>query len=633
MSSTLSSQSTRLSGRTLPVGAEPQGDRGVHFRVWAPDHQDVQVVFEDGQPPCRLEKEPEGYFSALASGARAGMGYKFSIDGGDPLPDPASRFQPDGPHGFSEVVDPASFAWSDAEWRGIGLRGQIIYELHVGTFTQGGTWRAAAEKLPYLRDTGITLIEIMPVADFTGRFGWGYDGVLPYAPTRLYGTPDDMRAFVDRAHSLGLAVILDVVYNHLGPEGNYLPKFSRHYLTEQHKTDWGLGLNFDGEQNAPVREYFRENAVYWVREFHLDGLRLDATQDIHDESETHILTEMGRATRQAAGSRSIVLIGENEPQNTILLQPADEGGLGLDGLWNDDFHHTAMVALTGKADAYYSDYRGRAQEFLSALKHGFLYQGQWYYWQKKRRGTSTLGLPRETMITFIQNHDQIANSARGQRAHELSSPGVLRAMTAVMLLGPGTPMLFQGEEFGASTPFLYFADHKPETAAMVRQGRLEFMEQWRSLRSQELKNCMADPCSEETFRRSKLNFADVEKHAGLYALHKDLLKLRREDPVFQTQGAHGLDGAVFSETAFVLRFFSPDFRNDRLLVVNLGSELQLLPSPEPLLGCPEGGRWRVLWSTEDAPYGGCGMASLDVEENWRIPGQTATVLYPGPVAS
>lgn len=615
--------------RRMPVGAEFIGpDRATHFRVWAPQARTVSVVFEDARRVVELQREGNGYFSGSGRDVAAGTRYKFKLDEEDPYPDPAARFQPAGPHGYSEVVDPDAFSWSDAQWRGVRLPGQVIYELHLGTFTPDGTWNSARAKLPYLRDTGITVVEIMPVADFPGTFGWSYDGVQPYAPASIYGRPDDMRLFVDQAHACGLGVILDVVYNHAGPDGNYLPHFSPFYFSRKQKTDWGPAINFDGEQSGPVREFFVENAGYWIREFHLDGLRLDATQDIHDTSKSHIIREIGQKARQAAGQRPIILIGENEPQHTDLVKPVEEGGCGLDGLWNDDYHHTAMVALTGTADAYYTDYRGTPQEFVSALKYGYLYQGQWYKWQEKRRGASTFGLPRPSMITFIQNHDQIANSARGQRVHALSAPGVFKAVTAVTLLGPGTPMLFQGEEFGASGPFLFFADLKPALAEKVRQGRIEFLEQWRSLNLPEMQACLADPADSETFRRSQLNFSEVEEHREIYRLHRDLLRLRREDPVISRQGEHGLDGAVLSSSAFVMRFFSADHQNDRLLVVNLGIDLNLNPAPEPLLGPPASTEWKILWSTEDPRYGGCGTAPLDSDENWNIPARAAVVLKP-----
>jgi maltooligosyltrehalose trehalohydrolase len=396
----------------------------------------------------------------------------------------------------------------------------------------------------------------------------------------------------------------------------------------RYKTDWGEAINFDGEERGPVREFFRENAAYWIREFHLDGLRVDATQDIHDGSDPHILAELTCAARNAAGHKSILVVGENEPQNTRLIKPIKDGGYGFDALWNDDYHHTAMVALTGKTDAYYTDYRGTAQELLSAVKYGYLFQGQWYRWQQKRRGTASLGLPRAAMINFIQNHDQIANSACGQRIHELTSPGMLKAVTAMTLLAPGTPMLFQGQEFGASSPFLYFADHKPELAKRIKAGRMEFLGQWRSLALVEMQKGFDDPHALETFKKCKLNFAEVGKHADIYALHRDLFRLRKEDPILCEQGADGIDGAVFSPQCLIVRFFSPGFQQDRLLLVNLGVELALDPAPEPLLAAPASMEWVKMWSSDDPQYGGCGTPLLDTAHNWKIPGQAAILLHP-----
>jgi maltooligosyltrehalose trehalohydrolase len=611
------------------VGAEfSPAAGGTHFRVWAPQRKSLAVTFEDLRKPLPMRREKGGYFAAFGSEVLAGTRYKYQVEKGESYPDPASRCQPTGPHGFSAVVDPQAFHWSDARWPGIKLAGKVIYELHLGTFTAEGSWNSAAERLPYLRETGITVIEVMPVADFPGKFGWGYDGVQPYAPASIYGTPDDMRAFVDRAHALKLGVILDVVYNHLGPDGNYLTKFSPFYLSAHHKTDWGEGLNFDGEHSQPVREFFRENAGYWIREFHLDGLRFDATQDIHDESEQHILQEIGETARRAAGKRAVILVGENERQETRLLKPIREGGYGLDALWNDDFHHSATVAVTGQADAYYSDYRGSPQELLSAVKYGYLFQGQWYRWQHDRRGHSTLGLPRASMINFIQNHDQVANSARGQRLNQLTAPGVYRAITALTLLAPGTPMLFQGQEFGALSPFLFFADHERALALQIKRGRKKFLTQWRSLKLPEMRGVFDNPAAPATFEKSRLDHAEVSRHAEIYLLHCDLLRLRKEDKVIARQGKDGIDGAVLSQQCFIVRYFSPGYSGDRLLLVNLGIELEFNPSPEPLLGPPEGTVWRTLWSSEDPRYGGCGTAKLDSEENWRIPGQAAVMLMP-----
>lgn len=625
--------SQALRTQHMPIGAEHSPDgSGTRFRVWAPQHSSVYVVFESSRRTVPLQKEGNGYFSGIVEDARAGTRYKFQL-GTNPdhaYPDPASRYQPDGPHHFSEVVDPDSFHWTDTNWRGARLPGQVIYELHLGTFTPEGTWESALRHLEYLKETGVTVIEVMPVSDFPGKFGWGYDGVQLYAPASIYGTPEDMRAFVNRAHALGLAVILDVVYNHIGPDGNYLSEFSPYYFTDRYKTDWGQAINFDGEHNQPVREYFLQNAAYWIREFHLDGLRLDATQDIHDQSKPHVLAEISTTVRRAAGERSVILIGENEPQHTKLIQPVEAGGCGLDALWNDDYHHTAMVALTGKADAYYTDYRGTPQELLSAVKYGYLYQGQFYKWQGKRRGTPTFGLPRRAMVNFIQNHDQVANTARGQRVQELSNPGTLKAMTALTLLAPGTPMLFQGQEFGASTRFCYFADHKPALAKMVEQGRIEFLHQWRSLSTPEMQSCLSEPGAPATFRNSKLHWSEVEEHDWIYALHRDLLRLRREDPVISLQGEQGLDGAVLTPQCLLLRYFSPGYSNDRLLLINLGRDEDLTPAPEPLLAPPLSKRWATLWSTEDARYGGCGTPPLETDNGWKIPGRAAVVLHPVP---
>jgi maltooligosyltrehalose trehalohydrolase len=619
--------------RQMPIGAEYLSDhRGTHFRVWAPGRKSVEVVFFDSRLPVPLDAEENGYFAGFGPDVLPGALYKFAIGDRDPYPDPISRFQPSGPHHFSEVIDPDAFQWTDENWSGCLLDGQVIYELHLGSFTKEGTWKAALGKLPYLRETGITVIEVMPVSDFPGKFGWGYDGVQPYAPASLYGTPDDMRSYVNEAHRLGLSVILDVVYNHVGPDGNYLTKYSNSYFSRKHKTDWGPGLNFDATGCEAVREFVRENAAYWIREFHLDGLRFDATQDIRDDSERHILAEIAEASRRAAGKRSIILIGENEPQQTILIRPPSEGGYGLDGLWNDDYHHSATVAMTAKADAYYTDYRGSAQEFLSALKYGYLFQGQRYCWQQKRRGTPTFGTPRRAMVNFIQNHDQVANSGRGQRVHQLTSPGKYRAVTAVTLLGPGTPMLFQGQEFAASAPFLFFADHKPELARQVNRGRIEFLHQWRSLNQPEMASCFAEPSDPKTFERSKLDFSEVRKHSEIYVLHCDLLRLRREDPVLSRQGKDGLDGAVLNPQCFVIRFFSPGYDCDRLLLVNLGLDLNFNPAPEPLLGPPVNSNWGTLWSSDDIRYGGCGTPPLDTDENWKIPGEAAVLLHPVPLA-
>jgi maltooligosyltrehalose trehalohydrolase len=619
------------------VGAEVVPE-GVHFRVWAPKRKRVAVVLPDLEVP--LTAEGDGYFSGLAEDVGDGALYRFRLDGGDLYPDPASRFQPEGPHGPSRVVDPRVYAWKDEAWGGVRLAGMVLYEMHIGTFTPEGTWTAAARELPELAHFGITCLEVMPVAEFPGAFGWGYDGVDLFAPTHLYGEPDDFRRFVDRAHEVGLGVILDVVYNHLGPDGNYLKQFSDHYFTDRYTNDWGEALNFEDPDSGPVRDLFLANARYWIEEYHLDGLRLDATQDVKDASPEHILAAVARTVRRAGealGGRSTYVIAENEPQHVRLVKPPERGGYGLDALWNDDFHHTAIVALTGRKEAYYTDYCGTPQELISAVKHGYLYQGQRYSWQEQRRGTPGLHLRPTAFVSFLQNHDQVANSARGERIHVQTSPGAYRAMTALLLLAPATPMLFMGQEFCASSPFLYFADHTSELAAAVKKGREEFLAQFPSLAAPELAAGVADPSDPETFRRCKLDFAEREEHATTYALHEDLLRLRREDPVFRAAGGiRALDGAVLGSDAFVLRFFAPgggegEETDDRLLLINFGHDLRLVPAPEPLLGPPEDRRWEVLWSSESPRYGGNGAPPAEDEDGgWLIPGHAATVLRPAP---
>ncbi len=574
-----------------------------------------------------LERERDGYFSAVVAGALAGTRYKFTVSGGE-FPDPASRSQPEGPHGASQVVDPDDYAWGDDGWRGTSRRGQVVYEMHVGTFTREGTWAAAAEQLDELAALGVTLVEMMPIHEFPGAFNWGYDGVDLFAPAHVYGSPDDLRRFVDRAHAAGIGVVLDVVYNHLGPDGNYLAQFSDSYFSKQ-VTDWGTAINFDGEDAAPVREFFVANAGYWIDEFHFDGLRLDATQNIYDRSTDHILGAIGRRIREAANGRETMIIAENEPQDAKLVRPAERGGHGLDSLWNDDFHHTALVALTGRSRAYYSDHRGVAQELLSAIKWGYLFQGQRYAWQKQRRGTPSLDLDPEQLILFLENHDQVANSDSGKRISDLTSAGRLRAMTALLLLAPGTPMLFQGQEFGSRRPFFYFADHRPELAARVEEGRAEFLRQFSHCVVAASEGRLTDPRDRATFERSKLDFADRKSNSEIYDLHKDLLALRRSDPTFSAPKRRGVDGAVLRDDALVLRYFGERPTDDRLVFVNLGHDLVAGAFAEPLVAPPEGAiAWQTRWSSDDSRYGGPSTPPIEHDDGFFLPAESAVVLTP-----
>ena len=613
--------------RRYPIGAEYLGGAETHFRVWAPKAKRLEVVIEGTDQKYSLDRDEAGYFSGIGC-AEVGALYRYRIDGDKSYGDPASRFQPQGVHGPSSVVDPGGFAWSDQDWRGVRLHGQVLYEMHVGTFTRAGTWRAAAAELEELRDAGISVIEMMPINGFPGDFGWGYDGVNLFAPCRVYGEPDDLRAFINEAHRLGIGVILDVVYNHLGPEGNYLGCFADAYFTDRYENDWGAALNFDGPDAAPVREFFVTNGRYWIEEFHFDGFRFDATQDIHDASHEYILCEIGKAAREAAGERSIIFIAENEPQQIKTVRPCDQGGDGFDGLWNDDFHHTALVALTGSREAYYTDYKGTPQEFVSAAKYGFLYQGQRYRWQKKRRGTPTFGVRPEAFVAFLENHDQVANSADGARVRFKTSAGKYRAMTALLLLGPWTPLLFQGQEFGASSPFTYFTDVEESLHESIRKGRTQFLAQFPSIRKPEAVEKLPIPWDREQFERCKLDFTERETNRAWYDLHRDLLRLRRDDPRFSEQKLRAIDGAVLGRDAFVLRYFGSD-GDDRLLIVNLARALRLDPAPEPLLAPPLHSQWQILWQSESSRYGGAGdPPPLESEKNWRIPAEWAVVLRP-----
>jgi len=622
--------------RNYSVGPEVLPTGGVHFRVWAPDATQVHLILgkpdhlEDRPSTVEMEEEGAGYWSVRVASAQAGMWYFYDVGKPDLYPDPASRFQPGGPHGASQIVDASSYVWRDTQWRGISARNRVIYEMHIGTFIAEGTYIAAARELTELAQLGITVIQMMPVVEFAGKFGWGYDGVDLYAPYHHYGTPDELRYFIDCAHDPGIGVILDVVYNHCGSVGCYLQEFSQHYFSSRYKSEWGATFNFDGDQSAPVREFIIENAVYWIREFHFDGFRLDATQQIFDSSRDHIVAELVWEARKAAGDRTLYIIAENEPQQCHYLYSREHQGFGLDGLLNDDFHHAATAALKGFREAYFYDYRGSPQEFVSALKYGFLYQGQWYAWQKQPRGTPSFGISIDRFIHFLQNHDQVANTGFGKRLHTAAHPGLYRAFTALLLLGPATPLLFQGQEFCADSPFLYFADHQGEFADQVFKGRNEFLQQFSSLADSNSTAYLTRPDDVAVFQKSKLDFSQRIEHAEAYNLHRDLLRLRREDPVFSGAELAGVDGSVLSDKIFMLRFFSRDASQDRLLLINLQGDFPLSPIPEPLLAPHPETRWQLLWCSEHPRYGGRGMVQPQTDENWILPGFAAVVLQPHP---
>jgi maltooligosyltrehalose trehalohydrolase len=603
------------------------GPGGAWFRIWAPGKRRAGVVLGDGRE-IGLASGEDGWFGGHVPGAGPGTRYGFRLDGGDTLADPASRWQPDGPDGLSEIAD-ASFPWTDGGWPGIGAAGQVICELHVGTFTEAGTWAAATDRLGHLAEVGVTVVELMPVGAFRGRFGWGYDGALWYAPTQLYGPPDAFRGFVDAAHACGIGVILDVVYNHFGP-GNRFHEVTEHWFTDRYRNDWGRSLNFDGPHCGPVRAYVAENAAYWIGDFHLDGLRLDATQALMDASDEHIVARIARAARQAAGPRRVLLIGENEPQEARFARPLRQGGHGLDALWNDDFHHSARVALTGRSEAYYHDHRGAPQEFVAAAKFGHLFQGQRYDWQDAARGTPSRDLPATAFVNFLENHDQVANTVDGARAWAMGPAARMRALTALLLLLPQTPMLFQGQEFASSRPFLYFAD-QGELDREIADGRADFLAQFASGRDPAVVARLPFPAAPDSFACCKLDWDEVARHGPVVALHRDLLRLRRETPAFARQpagAAGGIDGAVIGPQAFLLRYVARPEAEERLLLANLGPDLRLSSIPDPLFAPPAGTEWRLVWSSEHPDYGGGGRREIDARRRFTLPADSVGVFAP-----
>lgn len=615
--------------RRFPIGAEILPDRsGIHFRVWAPDHDRVELTFtadpssvpvsEELHPSVVMQKETSGYFSILLPNISQRLLYGFKLDDSkNCFPDPASRFQPQGIDGFSKIIDCLDYKWNDSQWKGISRDNRVIYEMHVGTFTPEGTWEAARKQLHELADLGVTVIELLPVAEFEGRFNWGYDGIFQFAPSHRYGTPDDLRAFIDQAHKCGIGVILDVVYNHLGSGSSFFKEFSPYYFTDRYKNEWGAAINFDGPQSGSVREYFLSNAEYWAREYHFDGFRIDATQQIFDASEKNIIKEIVERVRSQDEEKSFFIIAENECQDSALFHE-----YGIDAVWSDDFHRSATVALTGHAEAYYSDYRALPQEFISAAKYGYLYQGQYYTWQKKTRGTPSLDLPIDYFIHYLQNHDQIANTLRGLRMHEICDPSLYRAFTLLLLLGPQIPLLFQGQEFCSSSPFYFFTDKNEAKAVRAAKGRKMFLSQFPSIAAAN-GPLVPHPGDVEAFLKCKLNFEERLSNQPSYLFHKHLLSIRRNDPVFRAEERKGIDGEVVGQSAFLLRYFAKTSSQDRLLIVNMGNDLLLDPNPYPLSAPPKGCEWKEIIGSEDPSFGGNSTFSLKMKEIVAIPGHAA----------
>jgi maltooligosyltrehalose trehalohydrolase len=495
----------------------------VEFRVWAPRQREMKLrLWRSGAAPQEVLMHRQGEdFIALAP-ASAGDRYAYVLDDGAVLPDPVSRFLPEGVHGPTEIIDPAAFRWSDDEWRGRKLREYVIYELHVGTFTTEGTFDGVIAKLPYLKELGVTVIEIMPVAACPGARNWGYDGVSPYAVQANYGGPEGLKRLVDAAHGIGLAVMLDAVYNHLGPEGNYLPKFGP-YFTAQHKTPWGDAVNYDSDGCEHVRRYAVENALYWIREYHLDGLRLDAVQTIKDDSPKHIVSEIQERIQQLAGelNRTVCVIAETDENDCRYLKPEADGGYGLDALWSDDFHHAVHAFFTGERQGYYQDF-GNPEQIARALREGYVFQGQHSGFWNGPRGTSAKDVPLPANVICIQNHDQVGNRAKGERLTTLVPRGVRKLAAAFQLLSPHTPLLFMGQEYDEAAPFQFSADFQdPALKKAVSDGR-------RSEFKESDFNDVPDPEDPATFERSKLTWADGAGNREMLEWYTGLLQVRRQ---------------------------------------------------------------------------------------------------------
>jgi maltooligosyltrehalose trehalohydrolase len=528
----------------MPFGAQLTPDGRVRFRLWAPAARSVELVLEPSRAPRRtlpLEPLANGWYELVTGEARAGSRYRYRIDGAAEVPDPASRRNPEGVHGPSEVVDAAAFAWPVAPWRARPWREVVVYELHVGTFTPEGTFAGVQRKLGYLRSLGVTAIELMPIGEFAGRRGWGYDGVLPYAPESAYGTPEELKSLVAGAHALGLAVMLDVVYNHFGPEGNYLHLYAPQFFTTRHATPWGAAIDFEGGRadcrddphGRPVREFFIHNALYWLEEYHLDGLRFDAVHAIFDHGDPHILTQIARAARRGPGrERPIYLVLENLANQAHLLGPPGAPDT-FDAQWNDDFHHCLHVLLSGERDGYYQDFKDDARALLCrCLAEGFAFQGEVSQYLGGPRGERSSGLPPTAFVNFVQNHDQVGNRARGERLTRLvANPAPLRAAAAVLLLAPSPPMLFMGEEWAAPEPFAYFCDFEPLLAEKVRDGRRREFARFADRLTQGVAQPLPDPVSEATLARARLDWslAGKDGHAAMLDHYRQLLAIRERD--------------------------------------------------------------------------------------------------------
>lgn len=585
---------------------------GVRFAVWAPEHEQVRVVVDDeyGERSLDMTVNEKGIWSATDPQARAGSRYAF-LPGEEPeTPDFYSRSQPEGVHARSEVIDPARFGWTDQDWRGIPAEEAIIYELHVGTYTQAGTWEALIEQLPEIKDLGVTVLEIMPVSECPGDRNWGYDGVYHFAPASYYGRQDDMRRFVDAAHQHGLAVILDVVYNHFGPEGNYTGRYSPYYLSKTHETDWGPALNWDGEHSAMVRQWAIDNVCYWVHEFHIDGFRLDATHAIVDASPKHIIQELGERAREVAGDRKLLIYAEDGRHDIRRARAIERGGEGLDGTWADDFHHEMRVHLTNDKEMWLKHYGGTTLTIAETINSGF---GPTTF----ARGIDYAVEPEDPGHAFVfalQNHDQVGNRPLGERLHHVINEDRYKVASTLLLFAPETPLIFMGQEFAASTPFCYFTDMPDELGKMVTEGRRREFREFGAFGDEELRDSIPDPQVRTTFEGSKLRLEEREFHDGMYTLYRDLIELRKSEPALR-----GGDRSWMTATAAGAEVISVEREAE-------GQLLWLIANFGPETTIEKDMWWYVRFSTQDFKYGG---EEYDIQwgrDSVTIPARTAVIL-------
>jgi maltooligosyltrehalose trehalohydrolase len=592
----------------LPFGAEVLADGRTRFRLWAPDHDEIAVCLEPASAGLAMQKEAGGWFG-LTTEAAPGTAYRYRLKSGLPVPDPASRAQAEDVHGASLVVDPRDYQWKNHAWAGRRWEDAVICELHVGTATPEGTFEALRRRLDHFVDTGVTAIEIMPVADFSGNYGWGYDGVLLYAPERSYGAPSDLKRLIDEAHGRDLMVLLDVVYNHFGPDGNYLHAYASRFFDETRHTPWGAGIDVGRRE---VRDFFIHNARYWLEEYRFDGLRFDAVDQIEDGAQEHLLIELARRVREAIPDRHVHLVLENDNNAASLLARAPDDGPRLyTAQWNDDYHHVVHVLLTAEQDGYYCDYaQDTGAKLARALAEGYVYQGEKSAFRDgRRRGEPSAALPSSAFVNFVQNHDQIGNRALGERLTGLIEPRAMEAGLALLLLAPQVPLLFMGEEWGETRPFLYFCDFHDALADAVREGRRNEFRRFERFRSPEARAAIPDPNALSTFEASKLDWSKLAEptHAKRLQLVKDLLAVRAQEIVPRLPAVRGSAEAAGSLIA--ARWTLGD-GSELAVLANLGPSWQDRAGPvadDPLWAqpalChlePTVPPWSVVWTLAPA---------------------------------